>query len=99
MTFRLLFILLLTLGAQAMSLPAASAQSLIDPRQRREARESDGGGMSLDRAVRLAESRYGAKAVRATTVNNGERLIHQIRLIRDGKVWTVSVDAQTGDMY
>ena len=55
--------------------------------------------MSLDRAVRLAESRYGAKAIKATTVSNGDRLIHQIRLIRDGKVWTVNVDAQTGEIY
>lgn len=97
MTFQVLLILLLTLSAQAVSIPA-SAQNLIDPRQRRETRES-GSGMSLDRAVRLAESRYGAKAIRAVTVSNGDRLVHQIRLIRDGKVWTVSVDAQTGDIY
>jgi uncharacterized membrane protein YkoI len=94
---RVLLILLLALSAEALS-PSAWAQSFIDPRQRREMRQS-GGGMSLDRAVRLAESRYGAKAVKATTVSNGDRLVHQIRLIRDGKVWTVNVDAQSGDMY
>jgi uncharacterized membrane protein YkoI len=98
MYFRVLPILLLSLAVNAMSIPQAPAQSLIDRRQHSEERSASG-GISLDRAVRMAESRYGAKAVKATTVSEGERRVHQIRLIREGKVWTVTVDAQTGDMY
>ena len=74
------------------------AQELIDRRQRREQRASE--GISLDEAVQMAQSRYRAKAVRAETVNNGGRRVHQIRLLSaEGKVTTVRVDAQTGAMH
>lgn len=95
--FRAVPILLLSLAVNAMSIPQAPAQNLIDRRQHGEERNANG-GVSLDRAVRMAESRYNAKAIKATTVNNGDRRQHQIRLIREGKVWTVTVDAATGDM-
>ena len=40
-----------------------------------------------------------AKAVRAETVRNGDRRVHQIRLLSsEGKVWTVRVDAESGAM-
>jgi uncharacterized membrane protein YkoI len=97
MYLRALPILLLSLAVNAMSIPAAPAQNLIDRRHHGEERNANG-GVSLDRAVQMAESRYGAKAIKATTVNNGDRRVHQIRLIREGRVWTVTVDAQTGDM-
>jgi uncharacterized membrane protein YkoI len=56
--------------------------------------------ISLDQAVEMAQARFRAKAVKAETVNNGGRRVHQIRLLSsDGKVWTVRVDAQTGNMF
>ncbi len=97
MYFRVLPILL-ALAVNSMSLPQASAQNLIDRRQHSEERNANG-GVSLDRAVRMAENRYGAKAIKAVTVGDGDHRQHQIRLIREGKVWTVTVDAQTGEMY
>ena len=58
------------------------------------------GGVSLDQAAQMAESRYNAKAVKAETVRDGDRRVHQIRLLNaQGKVWTVRVDAQTGQMF
>jgi uncharacterized membrane protein YkoI len=90
--------LLLALAISAVAIPTAQAQGLVDRRQPAGDRQASG-DVSLDRAVQMAESRYRAKAIKATTVSNGERRIHQIRLIREGKVWTVNVDAQTGDMY
>jgi uncharacterized membrane protein YkoI len=58
------------------------------------------GGVSLDEAARMAESRFDAKAVKAETVRDGDRRVHQIRLLNaQGKVWTVRVDAQTGQMF
>lgn len=79
--------------------PAADAQSLIDKRTRSE-RSADRPRVSLDQAVNMAESRYRAKAVKAQQSFNGDRLVYNIRLLSsDGRVWTVQVDAQTGQMY
>jgi uncharacterized membrane protein YkoI len=76
----------------------ASAQNLVDPRNRDRAQQS--GGMSLDDAVRMVENRYRARAVRADVVNNGGRRVYEIRLLNaDGKVWKVRVDAETGRSY
>lgn len=56
-------------------------------------------GISLDQAVQMAQSRYGAKAVKAQTVSDGGRRVHQIRLLStEGKVWMVRVDAETGSI-
>jgi uncharacterized membrane protein YkoI len=78
--------------------PAASAQQLVDPRPR-EDRLIDARGVSLDQAVQMAQRRYGARAVKAETVSQGDRRVHRIRLMsHEGKVWHVHVDAQTGDM-
>jgi uncharacterized membrane protein YkoI len=83
----------------AVSVPAiGAAQELIDRRPRREYR-IEPGGVSLDQAVEMAQRRYRAKAVRAETVHNGDRRVHQIRLLADGKVWTVRVDAESGAIY
>lgn len=74
------------------------SQELIDRRHKREQRATQ--NISLDEAVQMAQSRYRAKAVRAETVNNGGRRVHQIRLLSpEGKVWMVRVDAETGSMY
>jgi uncharacterized membrane protein YkoI len=95
-----LFATVLLMLAQAMTV--SSAQSLVDPRSRDRGEDyvNQSGGMSLDEAVRMVESRYRARAVKAETVNNGSRRIHEIRLLNsDGKVWKVRVDAETGQSY
>jgi uncharacterized membrane protein YkoI len=98
MHLRLLAILLLMLAQGICVSGTAFAQNLVDPRGRDTANQS--GGMSLDEAVRMVESRYRARAVKAETVNNGGRRVHEIRLLNaDGKVWKVRVDAETGRSY
>jgi uncharacterized membrane protein YkoI len=95
----LLLVVLLSVLGQTVHV-TVEAQELIDRRsqQRREQRAGD--AVSLDEAVRMAQSRYRAKAVRAETVMQGGRRIHQIRLLSpEGRVWMVRVDAQTGQMY
>ena len=96
MRSRLPAVLILIL-AQAMMVPTiASAQSLVDPRER----INQSAGMTLDEAVRMVESRYRARAVKAETVESGGRRVHEIRLLNaDGKVWKVRVDAETGRSY
>lgn len=90
-------LLLATLSLLA-AVPCANAQELIDRRQRREYR-IEPSGLTLDQAVELAQRRYRAKAVRAETVRNGDKVEHRIRLLSsDGKVRNVSVDAESGAM-
>ncbi|MBM0105538.1 PepSY domain-containing protein [Steroidobacter sp. S1-65] len=94
-SWHLALVLLLPLIA---AVPSANAQELIDRRQRREYR-IEPSGMSLDQAVEMVQRRYRAKAVRAETVRNGDKRVHRIRLLSaDGKVWNVSVDAESGAM-
>jgi uncharacterized membrane protein YkoI len=98
-TGRHLVLALLALLAAGAPL-AGQSQELIDRRQRHEPR-IEPSGVSLDQAVEMAQRRYrGAKAVKAETVENGGRRVHQIRLLSaEGKVWTVRVDAESGAMH
>jgi len=59
-----------------------------------------GGGVSLQEAVRLASSRYPGRVVRAITTDKGGRRVHEIRILlaEGGRVVTVRVDAQTGEI-
>ena len=94
----LLAALLLTV-ASATAMTAADAQGLVDRRPRDNYR-IEPGGISKDEAVQKAERKFNAKVVKAETVNDGERLVYQIRLLNtEGKVWNVRVDAATGRMY
>jgi|SRR5688572_9242290 uncharacterized membrane protein YkoI len=87
----------LLLLAQVTAMSQAGAQSLVDPRDRNRDRSEQSGGMSLDEAVRMVESRYRARAVKAETVDSGGRRVHEIRLLNaEGRVWKVRVDAETG---
>jgi hypothetical protein len=55
--------------------------------------------LTLDQAVALAERTYNARVVRADTQHDGERVVYVLRLLNAaGRVWTVRVDAQTGQM-
>jgi uncharacterized membrane protein YkoI len=47
----------------------------------------------------MAERRFNARVVRADTRDGGDRVIYVLRLLNDaGRVWTVRVDASTGEM-
>ena len=82
-----------------LTVSVTGAQSLVEKRPRSE-RQADRPRISLDQAVNMAESRYRAKAVKAQQSISGDRLVYNIRLLSgDGRVWTVQVDAQTGQMY
>ncbi|HZF31031.1 MAG TPA: PepSY domain-containing protein [Gammaproteobacteria bacterium] len=55
------------------------------------------GGVSLAQATAMAQSRYHGKLVRAATYMQGDRMIHEIRILGDdGRVRTVLIDAQSG---
>jgi uncharacterized membrane protein YkoI len=57
------------------------------------------GGMSLDQAVAMVQRRYNAKVVRAEETREGEDVVYRIRLLSgDGRVFTVRVNARTGQM-
>ena len=85
-----LIILFAVLSCASLS---SHADNFVDKRQ-------FSSSISLDQAVEMAQARFRAKAVKAETINDGGRRVHQIRLLSpDGKVWTVRVDAQSGNMY
>jgi uncharacterized membrane protein YkoI len=53
--------------------------------------------LSLDQAIAQAERRYNARVVRADTQDADGRRYHILRLLSDnGRVWTVRIDAATG---
>jgi hypothetical protein len=62
---------------------AAPAQMLTDSSPR-------------DRLITTLEHRYNAKVVRITDVMVDGRLAHDVRLLSNDRVWTVRVDAATG---
>jgi hypothetical protein len=71
----------------------------VDPAS--EASVLQAGGISLGQAVAMVQARYGAKVMRAETVNEGDRVVHYIRLMSAdrARVWTVRVDAATGQEF
>jgi uncharacterized membrane protein YkoI len=96
---RMILSALIAMLAIELGTPVADAQSLIDRRYPRQKQSGEAHGLSRDEAVRLAESRYRAKAVRVETVRNGDSIVYEIRLLNaEGKVRTVQVDAATGQM-
>ena len=102
MCSRLIAVLLLVLAQATLVPTVASGQNLVDPRnrERNEDRSNQPARISLDEAVRMVESRYRARAVKADPVNNGGRIVYEIRLLNaEGKVWKVRVDAETGRSY
>ncbi len=53
--------------------------------------------MSLDQAVQMVQKRYKARVVSAETRRQNDRTVYRLKLLnKDGKVWTVTVDAATG---
>jgi hypothetical protein len=85
-------------GAPVLARPIAaslvqvdeSEQTTLFPAQR-------GGGISLAQATAMAQSRFQGRVVRAETLQMGNRVVHEIRILgEDGRVRTVRIDAQTG---
>jgi uncharacterized membrane protein YkoI len=56
-----------------------------------------GRGISLAQATAIAQSQFRGRVVRAESVQRGDRVIYEIRILGDdGRVRTVRIDAQTG---
>ena len=55
--------------------------------------------VSLDEAVKMAKRRYRADVVRTETRSERGRTVYHLLLHSEGRVWTVRVDARTGEMY
>jgi uncharacterized membrane protein len=56
-------------------------------------------GVSLDEAVRMAESRFNARVVRTEVQDEDGRKVYVLKLLsEDGRVITVRIDAATGRM-
>lgn len=56
-------------------------------------------GLSMDQAVKMAERRFKARVVRAEAQEEAGRKIYVLRMLNDsGRVWTVRVDAATGEV-
>ena len=74
-----------------------SAVEPLAPAQRDQLFPSQRGGVSLAQATSMAQGRYRGRVVKAETVQMGDRLVHEIRILGDdGRVRTVRIDAQTG---
>lgn len=55
--------------------------------------------ISMDQAVRMVEKRYHARVVKAETQRDNGRTVYMLRLLSDaGRVWTVYVDASSGNV-
>jgi uncharacterized membrane protein YkoI len=100
---------LLVLGVAAGPSPAAALAGGPDARAERQdggaasARRAGAavhaGAISLDRAVEMVQRRYDAKVVRAEETREGDDVIYRIRLLSaDGRVFTVRVNARTGQI-
>lgn len=51
---------------------------------------------ALDRIVEAVQKRYNARVVKVTEVMVDGRRAYELRLLSDQRVWTVRVDAETG---
>ena len=62
-----------------------------------EDRRPSGRVISLDEAMAQAEKRYRARAVHGEEKRKGDRIVYRIRLLdKDGRVFEVSIDADSG---
>ncbi len=91
-----LIFLILVLGAaieaHARPVPEAPRVSVeLHERAGTEVR-TDQGGVSLDEAVARVRRRYGGEVIKAETRGD----VHHIKILKEGRVRTVRVDARTG---
>ena len=74
-----------------------SPLALVDVEPSVELFPAQRAGVSLAEATAIATGRYRGRVVRAETVSQGNRVVHEIRILGDdGRVRTVRIDAQTG---
>lgn len=94
-----LALLALTASVVCARPPDDDNRNRRDRRDRSERSERPQVRVSLDRAVSMAERRFNARVVRADTRDAGNQVVYVLRLLNDaGRVWTVRVDATTGEM-
>jgi uncharacterized membrane protein YkoI len=94
----------LLVGELAAARPRALSSAEVElgveplaPAQRDQLVPTQRGGVSLAQATSMAQGRYQGRVVRAETVQQGDRLVHEIRILGDdGRVRTVRIDAQNG---
>ncbi len=92
-TWLTVWCLALLAGAAAFTPAQASDRG----RGRGDAKVMADPAISLDEAVARAERRYDARAVRAEEKRHGDRIVYRIRLLgSDGRVFEVTIDAETG---
>jgi uncharacterized membrane protein YkoI len=96
---RILLICMLSWSALLAAAPAEAARYGGERSRDRYAQaDKEKRRVSLDQAVAMAERRYKARVVRAETETADGRLIYVLRLLNDaGRVWTVRVDAGSGE--
>ncbi len=83
--------------AGAQSYPETAPGSAFVPDEPPAAFIAQRGRVSLAQATSMAQSRFQGRVVRAETVQMGDRVVHEIRILGDdGRVRTVRIDAQTG---
>ena len=92
---KLLAVLCAVLLAGMTALPQAHASDR--DRGRSDDRVMADRAVTLDEAVARAERRHDARAVRAEEKRRDNRIVYRIRLLgSDGRVFEVTVDAETG---
>ncbi len=81
-----ILLLALVLSAGLTSSPAVHADGAVH--------------VSLNDAVSMVQQRFNATAIKTDTVRDGDKVVYRIRLVSadHSRVWTVTVDAQTGQL-
>ena len=96
----LMFLAALALAAGATIAGARAHDDAHRGNQEKQERvERPRARISLDQAVAMAERRYNARVVRADSRESDGHIVYVLRLLNEsGRVWTVKVDATSGDM-
>jgi uncharacterized membrane protein YkoI len=90
---------LVTLVLAACAASCAPVPATAAPRRTACAAGSATANISMDEAVKMVEKRYHARVVRAVTQRDNGRTVYMLRLLNDaGRVWTVHVDAASGNV-
>lgn len=88
---------LLLLAGPSAARPQQAPLELAEDQAAPTARTVQQGGVSLQRAIQMAQQRYQGKVVRAETKAQNGRRVHEIRILGDdGVVRTVRFDADGG---
>jgi uncharacterized membrane protein YkoI len=85
-------------GCAASALLAATAPARR-PRPASCAGTAPAANLSMEQAVKMVETRFHARVVKAVTEKDNGRTVYLLRLLDDaGRVWTVHVDAASGSV-